>query len=209
MLRTCQHLLLAFCVLLAGPGVAGAQAQTQSWWEERSPEERRVITNHFYQATGHPVPYPSEPASTQRVTAHLHEGTPGDALRSAATSHADVTSAAQLTPPKPQWVPKLLRIGGVVGFSAFVGMHAVDTGVYLYARWSTHATPEMSSFEVRDVSYYPASRELYFGAHTHGAWMFNAQGMNPIYWNALPCTFSGFTPPLGARMRTGVASTGR
>jgi hypothetical protein len=46
-----------------GPVSVAYADPAPSWWEERSPEERRVIIDSFYTATGHAAPYLGEAAT--------------------------------------------------------------------------------------------------------------------------------------------------
>jgi hypothetical protein len=55
------------------------------------------------------------------------------------------------------------------------------------------------------IEYWPEGQEIYFGARSRGEFLFKSSN-GPVRWFEEPCTYSGFAPPEGARMRVGVTT---
>jgi hypothetical protein len=82
-----------------GPVSVAYADPAPSWWEERSPEERRVIIDSFYTATGHAAPYLGEAAQGRSVVSfsqggHAHARRPRRGYEPGACWHQGKPAAA-------------------------------------------------------------------------------------------------------------------
>lgn len=211
-LRRARNRLAASAVLLAGLLVHVPGAAASAWWEERSTEERHAIVNHFFHTAGHSMPYPEQGAVATGSITHLREGTPLPDRGRLGTQLARDGVKAKLLPPLKDWVPRLAK-GGAAGIAATVAISLeYDTYQRLYAHWSLDATDHGTSVTVTDIEYYPVGANIYEGATSRGEWLVNGTinftTFTPVRWFQSPCTFSGFVPPHGSRMRYGVPTSG-
>jgi hypothetical protein len=86
----------------------------------------------------------------------------------------------------------------------------VDLGLRLYARWTANTDASSATgFNYTGMRFAPLGEPIFNQARSRGEWVFTASGgWNTVRWFEPPCTFTGFTPPAGARVRTGVVDGG-
>ena len=202
---------IAAIVVVAGSPAAAAAGVSPDWWEERSVDEREGIVNVYYGVSGKRAPYAGQSSVASGAITHLKDGTPQATRPKLATDVMKGASKTGILPPLKTWVPKLVKKSPVL-YAAHVGLQAeYDFSQWLHARWSMNLTEAHGSIQVSQVKYYPEGHDIYFGAKSRGEYLLDGtiggSSFTPMRWFESPCTFSGFSAPPEARMRTGVATT--
>lgn len=200
-------------VLAATAGTATA-ASDLGWFDGKSAEEREAIVNYVYERTGHAPPHTggaAEGLSNEMAQSMIDAGEDDAPLApDGGALELVVGTKVGLLSRVGTMMPTMWAVGGT-----FVAGLAIGTGVRKL--FATLTGPEDArtggspNWTWGSISWRPQGTDLWAGATVQqapGAYLFN-NGSHAVIWDEPPCSYSGFTPPAGARMQYAVPSNGQ
>lgn len=209
-MRALMGSALATALLACTAGEAMAAADP-GWYDGHASEERQAIVNYVYERTGHAPPYTGGPEQTSAALAQRMIDAGEDDAPLAPEGGAlelIVGTRVGLMTRLTTMVPTLWAVGGT-----FVAGYAIGTGARKL--FATLAGPDDAgtggspNWTWGSVTWRAAGYDIFYGARVQqspGAYLYDWGG-GSVRWFEPPCEFSGFTPPVGGRLQSGVPST--
>jgi hypothetical protein len=205
-------------------GASTADAlQDPSWWSGHSSDQQHTITDLVYTLGPQGVtPYTGAPADTASSVVNDLQSEPASAPGFGDLA-AETTGTEESIGLIQKVTTALSRISAAG--TAFTAGWVIGSGInadFLHIGLGSGTAPNGSNSDFcysqscgGELHWYPQGSEMYEGAtvqQSPGAYVYWAKNnldlsmYRPVRWFEQPCTFSGFTPPPGARLQTGVSA---